>query len=57
MRVSREVTVVADSSKFRRRSLSVISKIDTVHRVVSDDKAPADVVAALRARNIEVVLV
>jgi DeoR family transcriptional regulator of aga operon len=57
IRVSREVTVVADSSKFRRRSLSVISKIDTVHRVVSDDKAPADVVAALRARNIEVVLV
>lgn len=56
IRVSREVTVVADSSKFRRRSLSVISKINAVQRVVTDDKAPADVVAALRARNIEVIL-
>ncbi len=57
IRVSREVTVVADSSKFQKRSLSVISKLDSVHRVVTDDKAPPEVVAALRSRNIEVILV
>jgi DeoR family transcriptional regulator, aga operon transcriptional repressor len=57
IKASREVTVVADSSKFRQRSLSVISKIEAAHRVITDDKAPAEVVTALRARNIEVVLV
>ena len=57
IRVSREVTVVADSSKFQKRSLSVISKLDSVHRVVTDDKAPPEMVAALRSRNIEVILV
>jgi DeoR family transcriptional regulator of aga operon len=57
IRVSRQVTVVADSSKLGQRSLSVISRVENVHRVITDTKAPADVLRALRARGVEVILV
>jgi DeoR family transcriptional regulator of aga operon len=57
IRVSREVVVVADSSKFGRRNLSVIAKPEAIHKVITDDRAPAPAVAALRARSIEVLLV
>jgi DeoR family transcriptional regulator of aga operon len=57
IRVSREVVVVADSTKFGRRNLSVIAPIDTVHKVITDDKVPPEMVAALKARGVEVVIV
>jgi DeoR family transcriptional regulator, aga operon transcriptional repressor len=57
IRVSREVTVVADSSKFTRRSASVIGGLSQVHRIITDDRADPQLVTALRARNIDVVLV
>jgi DeoR family transcriptional regulator, aga operon transcriptional repressor len=56
IRVARETTVVADASKFGRRSLSIIGTIDMIHRVITDDRADASVVSALSARNIEVVI-
>jgi DeoR family transcriptional regulator of aga operon len=56
IQVSREVVVVADSSKFHRRSLSVIAKLDSVHKVITDPGVAPDLAAALRARNIEVIL-
>ena len=57
IRVSRQVIVVADSSKLGKRSLSVISRVENVHRVITDTKAAPDVVSALRARSVEVMLV
>jgi len=57
IRVSREVIVVADSTKFARRNLSVIAKLDSVHKVITDDNVSADVVAALKSRSVEVILV
>jgi DeoR family transcriptional regulator of aga operon len=57
IRVAREVVVVADSSKFSRRNLSVIAQLDAVHKVITDDGASPAVVAALKARSVEVVLV
>jgi DeoR family transcriptional regulator of aga operon len=57
IRVSREVIVVADSSKFARRSLSVITTLDQVHKVITDDNVSPEMVAALKARNIEVIIV
>jgi DeoR family transcriptional regulator of aga operon len=54
IRLSRQVTVVADSSKFGQRSLSVIGPVESVHRLITDAKAPPDMVAALRARGVEV---
>ena len=34
--VAREVTAVAGSSKFHRRSLSVIADVSDVHRIITD---------------------
>jgi DeoR family transcriptional regulator of aga operon len=57
IRVSREVVVVADGSKFRRRSLSVIASLDQVHKVITDDGAPREMVESLKAQNVQVVVV
>jgi len=57
IQVSREVVVVADSSKFQRRSLSVIGKIDAVHKIITDASVPPEIVAALKAHNVGVVIV
>jgi DeoR family transcriptional regulator, aga operon transcriptional repressor len=57
IRVSREVIVVADSTKFQRRSLSVIAPLDQVHKVITDDRVSAEMVAALKAHNVGVVIV
>ncbi len=56
IRVSRDVVVVADSSKLNRRSLSLIAKVESVHRVVTDEHADAEAVQALRDRGVEVII-
>ena len=55
--VSQEVVAVADASKFRRRSLSVIAGVEKLHKLITDDSASPEVVEALRARGVEVILV
>jgi DeoR/GlpR family transcriptional regulator of sugar metabolism len=57
MRAAREVNVVADSSKLGRRSVSRIGLNEKIHRLITDNKAPADFVDALRNKGIEVMLV
>ncbi len=57
IKVSRETTVVADASKFGRRSLSVIGTVESVHRVITDRSADAAMLRTLRERDIEVQLV
>jgi DeoR family transcriptional regulator of aga operon len=56
IQVSRETVVVADSTKFQRRSLSVIAKLDSVQKLITDEGVKPEMVANLRARNIEVVI-
>ncbi|MCU1292707.1 MAG: DeoR/GlpR transcriptional regulator [Bryobacterales bacterium] len=51
-----QVTVLADSSKFGHRSLSLICDLQSVHRVITDPGAPPQQVEKLRARGIEVIL-
>jgi DeoR/GlpR family transcriptional regulator of sugar metabolism len=53
---AKEITVVADSSKLGRRSVSRIGSIDQIHRLITDTKAPEEFVKTLRARGVEVVL-
>lgn len=57
IKVAREVTVVADSSKLRRRSLSVICKVNLIHRLITDTGADPQVVEALREQGLEVLTV
>jgi DeoR family transcriptional regulator, aga operon transcriptional repressor len=57
IRVSREVTVVADSSKFGRRSLSVIAGLSDVDRLITDHRADPAFIGAVQAHDIDVTLV
>jgi DeoR family transcriptional regulator of aga operon len=56
MRISHEVTVVADASKFGRRSLSVIGAINSVRRIITDDRARPETLEAIRNKGVEVIV-
>lgn len=56
MKAAREVTVVADASKFGRRSLSVIGELPMIKRVITDDRVSEEYVEGLRKLGVEVVL-
>lgn len=55
--ISAEVVVVADSTKFGRRSLSRIAPIDAVRRIVTDTGIDRRMAAAIADRGIEVITV
>ncbi|HLH03056.1 MAG TPA: DeoR/GlpR family DNA-binding transcription regulator [Bryobacteraceae bacterium] len=55
MSASAQVTVLADSSKFGRRSANRITGWDGIRRVITDTGAPEEDIAKLRTRGIEVV--
>lgn len=57
MKVSKEVNIVADSSKLGRRSVSRIGPLERVHRLITDNHAPAEFAEALRKRGVEVLTV
>jgi DeoR family transcriptional regulator of aga operon len=57
MDVAREVTIVADSSKLGRRSLSRIGAVERVNRLITDTRAPEEFLSNLRARGLEVLTV
>jgi DeoR family transcriptional regulator of aga operon len=57
IRVANEVTVVADASKFSRRSLALIGKIQCAQRIITDSRVDDEMVAKLRAMGLEVTVV
>jgi DeoR family transcriptional regulator of aga operon len=57
IQVAREVVVVADSTKFQRRSLSVIAPLDAVDKLITDSAVTPEMLAAVRAHDIEVLTV
>jgi DeoR family transcriptional regulator of aga operon len=57
IRAAREVVAVCDSTKFNRRSLSQIAPVRAVHRVITDQNLPSETAEALRAQNIDLILV
>jgi DeoR family transcriptional regulator of aga operon len=57
MTVSREVTVVADSTKLGRRGPFRIGPLERVHGLITDARAPKDFTDALRNKGIDVMLV
>ena len=56
IRISNQVTAVADASKFGRRSLSVICGVEAVERVITDGRITPEMAGAIRARGVEVIV-
>lgn len=56
MQVSKEVNIVADSSKLGRRSVSRIGPLEKVHRLITDTRAPVEFVDALRKKGVDVLI-
>lgn len=57
LKISTEVTVVADSSKIGKRSLSAIGGITSVYRLITDNRIPLEAIDAFRAKGLEVIVV
>jgi DeoR family transcriptional regulator of aga operon len=55
--ISRQVVVVADSSKFARRNISLIARVEQVNLLITDRLAPTEAVEQLRERGVQVRLV
>lgn len=56
MRAAGKVIFCLDHTKFGRKSVSHLTALQDTHTIVTDDRAPADLVEALRARRLEVIL-
>jgi DeoR family transcriptional regulator of aga operon len=57
VKAAQTVVAVCDSSKFNRRSLSLIVGTTEIDRVITDSSLPADQVKAIRDAGIEVTIV
>lgn len=56
LQAARRVIFCLDHTKFGRKSMSFLCELNQLHTIVTDSKAPADLVAALRAKGLEVVV-
>ena len=54
---SKEVIVLTDSSKFLKRSFSLISPINKIHTIITDSGIPQDELSRLRNAGINMILV
>jgi DeoR family transcriptional regulator of aga operon len=54
IQAAREVVVVADSSKFGRRSLSVIGRVERIHKIITDDGIDSKLKAGLETAGVDV---
>jgi DeoR family transcriptional regulator of aga operon len=52
--ISRQVVVVADSSKLLRSNVSLIARVEQLHMLITDSAADPSAVAELRRRGVEV---
>lgn len=57
VKAAEKVVAVCDSSKFNRRSLSLIVETSAIDHVITDSKLSADELKAIRDAGIEVTVV
>ena len=57
VRIANEKVLVADSSKFGKRSLSHIVPLSAIDKVITDNSLALGIQRELRARGVELVLV
>lgn len=55
--VSREVILLADHDKFDKVALSPFAPLRCIHKIVTDEKAPQDMIVQLEKQGIEVMIV
>jgi DeoR family transcriptional regulator of aga operon len=56
MESAKTTIVVCDSSKFGRRSLSLIAPTSEVHQAITDGKIPPKALRALRDSGVKVIV-
>jgi DeoR/GlpR family transcriptional regulator of sugar metabolism len=56
IRAVQKVIFCFDHSKFGRKSVSALCGLECIHTIVTDSAAPAELVDALRARGLEVIV-
>ncbi len=57
IRVSSEVTIVADASKIGRRSLSAIGSLTAIRRLITDNRIDPAMVRAFESKGLDVIVV
>lgn len=57
VRVAKEVIAIVDHTKWGRVAVASFASLDQVNRIITDNQAPRDLVAAVRERGVEVILV
>jgi DeoR/GlpR family transcriptional regulator of sugar metabolism len=57
VQVAAEKILVADSSKFGKRSLSRIVPLSAIDKIITDDSLTPEFESALRERGLELVIV
>lgn len=57
VRAAKEVIVVSDASKLGRVTFAVVAPVTVANRIITDSRAEPAIIAALRARNIDVLVV
>jgi DeoR family transcriptional regulator of aga operon len=57
VQIATETIMVADSSKFGKRSLSRIVPLGAIHKIITDTSLSMDIQSELRARGVELILV
>jgi DeoR/GlpR family transcriptional regulator of sugar metabolism len=53
---AQKVIFCFDHTKLGRQSLSVLCDLDCIDTIVTDHGAPTEIVAALRQRNVEIII-
>jgi DeoR/GlpR family transcriptional regulator of sugar metabolism len=56
LKAAQKIIFCLDHSKFGRQSVSPLCGLDMVDTIVTDSRAPHELVAALRAHGVEVVV-
>ena len=54
--VSREVILLADHTKFGRSALSPFAQLSQIDKIITDDKAPKELVSAIESEGVDVLI-
>ncbi len=56
LKAGQEIFVLADHTKFGRAATVLLAPLESIHAIVTDDGTPRDILEAIRARGLRVVL-